>query len=154
MNRINAPTSIVARANASQNPAVQQGEPFDQKQKVAEITKRIAGQESRPAEEVFKNIQVLKGMPAARLLSVMDVGFSRSLGIDCTHCHVVDQWEKDDKATKQIARDMFNMMQAINNTYLKNIKNLKSARPTVNCTTCHRGQTKPETNLPEIKRKQ
>ena len=122
---------------------------FDQEAKLAELRKQIAGKEQMPAETVFKNIQFLKGVPAARLLAVMKLGYSRSLGVNCTHCHVVDQWEKDDKPTKQTARDMAQMVRTINNDLLKNIKNLKSESPVINCTTCHRGQTKPALDLPE-----
>ena len=100
-------------------------------------------------KKVFKNIQLLKGVPSGRLLRVMELGYSRSLGVTCTHCHLPGAWEKDDKPTKQIARDMAAMVSAINNQYLKQIKNLKSDNPVVNCTTCHRGQTKPALNLPE-----
>jgi len=121
---------------------------FDQEAKLAELRKRIAGRENEPAENVFKNIQFLKGVPAARLLAVMRIGYSRSLGVNCTHCHVVDEWEKDDKPTKQTARDMAQMVRTINNDLLKNIKNLKSESPVINCTTCHRGQTKPALDLP------
>ena len=122
---------------------------FDQEAKLAELRKQIAGKEQLPAETVFKNIQFLKGVPAARLLAVMKIGYSRSLGVNCTHCHVVDQWEKDDKPTKQTARDMAQMVRTINNDLLKNIKNLKSESPVINCTTCHRGQTKPALDLTE-----
>jgi len=139
--------SLAAQANRSQ-PPVAQAQPFDQNEKVAELTKRIAGQEDKPAAEVFKNIQLLKAMPAGRLLKVMEFGYSKSLGVNCAHCHVVDQWEKDDKPTKEITREMIKMSGAINNEYLKNIKNLKSETPIVNCTTCHRGQIKPALNLP------
>ena len=122
---------------------------FDQEAKLAELRKQIAGKEQMPAETVFKNIQFLKGVPAGRLLAVMKIGYSRSLGVNCTHCHVIDQWEKDDKPTKQTARDMAQMVRTINNDLLKNIKNLKSESPVINCTTCHRGQTKPALDLAE-----
>ena len=122
---------------------------FDQAAALAELRKSIAGKEQAPAETVFKNIQLLKGIPAARVLRIMELGYARSLGVTCTHCHIPGAWEKDDKPTKQVARDMAAMMAAINNQHLKQIKNLKSESPTVNCTTCHRGQTKPATNLPE-----
>ena len=122
---------------------------FDQEAKLAELRKKIAGRENEPAEAVFKNIQFLKGVPAGRLLNVMRLGYSRSLGVNCTHCHVVDEWEKDDKPTKQTARDMALMVRTINNDLLKNIKNLKSESPVINCTTCHRGQTKPALDLPQ-----
>jgi hypothetical protein len=55
---------------------------------LAEARKQIAGRENEPAEEVFNNIQLLKGMPAGRMLSIMSVAFNRGLGVDCTHCHV------------------------------------------------------------------
>jgi hypothetical protein len=140
-----------AQTTVSANPASQEEKPFDQAQKLAELNKQIAGKENLPAEQVFKNIQVLKGIPAGRLLRIMEMGYSRSLGVNCTHCHVVDQWDKDDKPTKPIARDMSKMVQTINNDLLKPIKNLKGPNPVVNCTTCHRGQIKPALNLPEAK---
>jgi len=141
-------TKTAARVYNHQDAATPQLQTFDQKQKLAELAKQIAGREDKPAAEVFKNIQSLKVMPAGRLLKVMEFGYSKSLGVNCTHCHVVDQWEKDDKPTKQVAREMIKMNGAINNDYLKNIKDLKSENPVINCTTCHRGQTKPALNLP------
>ncbi len=129
-------------------PSPQEGAPFNQEQALANLRKAIAGQEDKPAAEVFKNIQILKGMPAGRLLRVMELGYAKSLGVNCTHCHVENAWEKEDKPTKQIARDMMRMTTTINSDLLKSIKNLKSESPTVNCTTCHRGQTKPELNMP------
>ena len=112
-----------------------------------------AADKDKPAEQVFKNIQLLKGAPAGRLLAIMEFGYSRSLGVTCTHCHTSGAWEKEDLNTKQIARDMAAMTKTINEQSLKNIKNLKGARPTVNCATCHRGQTTPALNLPENKPK-
>ena len=132
----------------TQTAANQGDKPFDQAQALADLRKAIAGREDKPAAEVFKNIQMLKAMPAARLLRVMELGYAKSLGVNCTHCHVAGQWEKEDKPTKQIARDMAAMAANINNEQLKKIKNLKSAEPVINCTTCHRGQTKPALNLP------
>ena len=121
---------------------------FSQEQALAQLRAEISGKENQPAEQVFKNIQLLKGMPAGRLLAVMEVGYSKSLGVNCTHCHVAGQWEKEEKPTKQITRDMSAMAKAINTEYLKGIKNLKSPNPVVNCTTCHRGQVKPALNMP------
>jgi hypothetical protein len=126
----------------------QNEKPFDQEQALADLKRRIAGQEQKPAGEVFKNIQMLKAMPAARLLAVMQIGYAKSLGVNCTHCHVPGEWEKEDKPTKQIARDMAAMNKLINNEQLKNIKNLKGPNPVINCTTCHRGQVKPALDLP------
>lgn len=141
----------VAQNNTS---IAQQEKRFDQRQQLDDLMKQIAGKENQPAEQVFKNIQMFKGVPAARLLRIMELGYSRSLGVNCAHCHIVDQWDKDDKPTKPIAREMARMVQTINNDLLKNIKNLKGPNPIVNCTTCHRGQTKPALNLPEAQPKQ
>ena len=111
------------------------------------VLKKIAGRESAPAESVFKNIKVFKGMPAGRLVRIMNFGFGRSLGVGCAHCHTVGEWDKEDRKEKQIARDMGAMMRAINDTLLLRIPNLQSKKPIVNCTTCHRGQVKPALDL-------
>lgn len=140
--------ATVRAAKAELQTSSQNAKPFNQEQTLAELRKKIAGQKDKPAEEVFKNIQLLKGIPAGRLLAIMEIGYGKSLGVDCTHCHEVDQWEKDDKPTKQITREMALMARAINNEYLKKIKNLRSENPGINCTTCHRGQTKPALNMP------
>ncbi len=120
---------------------------FDKAAALAKIREAIKGRENEPAEKVFKNIQTLKGVPAARLLGIMDFGYSRSLGVDCTHCHVPDKWESDEKRPKPVAREMVLMVGKINNDLLKSIKGLASEKPTVNCTTCHRGEVKPALNI-------
>ncbi len=112
-----------------------------------EVLKKIAGREKAPAESVFKDIRVLKGLPAERLPRIMNLGFGRSLGVNCTHCHVLGHWADEDKPQKQIARDMMAFSRTINDSLLPRIKNLKSEKPQINCTTCHRGQVKPATNL-------
>jgi hypothetical protein len=116
-------------------------------EKVAELSKQIAGKEDQPAEAVFKNIKILNGVPAGKLLKIMQIGYSRSLGVSCAHCHVPAQWEKDDKPAKQIARDMSNMSHTIIFDLLRNIDGLKDRTPLINCTTCHRGQVKPALDL-------
>ena len=109
---------------------------------VAELEKRIVGRETAPAEEVFSNIQIMKGQPALRLLKIMELGFTTALGVACNHCHVVDEWEKDDKEAKHIARKMWNMQQRINSE-------VRAIRENsfINCTTCHRGVLRPATLL-------
>ncbi len=120
---------------------------FDQAAALAKLREQIKGKEKEPAETVFKNIQILKGRPAAQVLGIMQMGFSRSLGVTCTHCHTPEDWANEDKTKKQIAREMWTMQANINTQMLKNIKNI-SERATINCTTCHRGQTTPALNLP------
>jgi hypothetical protein len=88
------------------------------------------------AELKYKNIQVMKGMPASRLMPVMMM-FTKSLGVECNYCHVPDEFAKDDKPTKATARRMLKMVHQIND------ENFAETRP-VACWTCHRGSTKPE----------
>lgn len=120
---------------------------FDKAAALAELREMIKGKEQEPAEKVFRNIQTLKGVPAGRVLGIMDFGYSRSLGVDCTHCHIPDKWESDEKRPKGVTREMVAMVGKINNDLLKSVKGLASEKPTVNCTTCHRGEVKPATNM-------
>ena len=113
-----------------------------------QIAAAIAGRENEPAEQVFKNIQSMKGVPAGRLLAVMNRGYSRALGVSCLHCHVEGEFSSDDKRPKLAARDMMAMNRMINER-LRSLQNLegKPEETFVNCTTCHRGQTDPNAGL-------
>jgi cytochrome c peroxidase len=136
-------------ASAQDDKAKPAAPQFDQAAALAALRQQIAADKDKPAEQVFKNVQFHKGVPAGRLLAIMELGYSRSLGVTCTHCHTPGAWEKEDLPAKQIAREMAAMSKAINEQFLKNIKGLKGPNPVVNCTTCHRGQTKPALNLPQ-----
>ena len=135
---------------AAAGPALTQAPaaPFDQAKALADLRKSIEGKEDEPAVDVFMNIKQYKGVTADRLLRIMEFGFSRSLGVTCTHCHVAGEWESDEKGAKETARAMSVMVSAINNDHLKNIATLNSANPSVNCTTCHRGQKRPALEMP------
>jgi hypothetical protein len=114
---------------------VQPEPPPDSWKAEAEEMMKKAEQDKRPAEAAYKNIQTLKGLPAGRLMLVMQM-FSKSLGVDCTHCHVEGAFEKDDKPAKQTARKMLHMVGSISREIYKG--------PTsVNCYTCHKGQVEP-----------
>jgi photosynthetic reaction center cytochrome c subunit len=89
----------------------------------------------KKAEEQFKNIQVLKGIPAYQVIPSMQF-ITASLGVECDFCHVQGAFEKDDKKTKQTARKMMEMMFAINK------ENFDGERE-VTCYSCHRGSTDP-----------
>lgn len=91
--------------------------------------------QEQKAEQVYRNIQVFKGLPAAQLYPAMNF-ITGALGVNCAHCHVPNQFEKDDKPAKQTARRMIQMMQTINQASF-------SDQLTVTCYTCHRGQLKP-----------
>ena len=109
----------------------------------AMILRSIAGRETQPAESVFKNIKILKGVPAGRLVNIMNLGFGRSLGVSCGFCHVPGKWDLDDKEEKNTARLMFAMVQTINRDYMSKLPNDRSGPPSVNCFTCHRGNARP-----------
>lgn len=89
----------------------------------------------KKAEEQFKNIKVLKGIPAEQVFPTMEF-ISASLGVNCEFCHVKNAFEKDDKKPKQTARKMMEMMFAIN-------KDNFDGRRNVTCYSCHRGDAKP-----------
>jgi hypothetical protein len=109
----------------------------------AMVLRSIAGRENLPAESVFKNIKVMKGIPAGRLVNIMNMGFGRSLGVSCGFCHVPGKWDLDDKKEKDTARLMFTMVGAINRDYMAKVPNDSGPPPVVNCFTCHRGMTRP-----------
>lgn len=109
----------------------------------AMVLRSIAGRENQPAESVFKNIKMLKGVPAGRLVNIMNMGFGRSLAVSCGFCHVPDKWDLDDKEEKNTARTMFAMVQTINRDYMSKVPNDRGAPAVVNCFTCHRGNARP-----------
>src|SRR4029077_1547570 len=108
---------------------------------LAELQKALAGKEDKPAKEVFKNLKMLGDLPAARIPRTMQ-GFTRSLGVACTHCHVAGEWDSDSKDDKDVTRDMMKMTRAINDDYIKPIKAIADKKPMVTCAMCHRGQAK------------
>jgi outer membrane lipoprotein-sorting protein len=90
---------------------------------------------------VFKNIQVLRGVPVTQFMATMGF-FSASLGSNCTFCHVEESggnWAKyaDDNEQKQTARKMILMMNAINQSYF-------GGKRALTCYSCHRGGETPK----------
>ncbi|HEX7895519.1 MAG TPA: c-type cytochrome [Terriglobales bacterium] len=87
------------------------------------------------AEQTYKNVRVLKGIPSDQLIPTMQF-ISASLGVECGFCHVENHFDQDDKKPKQVARQMMEMMAAINQ------KNF-DGHQVVTCNTCHRGMRSP-----------
>ncbi len=94
------------------------------------------------AEEQFKNIQVLKGIPADQLIPAMQF-IAASLGVECDYCHNREKMDSDEKKPKKIARGMMTMMFNID-------KNNFEGRLEVTCYSCHRGAAMP-VSIPVIK---
>jgi len=97
-------------------------------------------QKPQMAEEVFKNVQVLKGIPVNEFLGIMGF-FSASLGKSCVDCHDSDSgWENyvaDTNPNKRTARAMIGMMNVINKSFF-------AGRQVVTCYSCHRGGPNPK----------
>jgi outer membrane lipoprotein-sorting protein len=98
-------------------------------------------QKSAMAEQAFKNIRVLKGIPVDQFMATMGF-FSASLGETCTDCHSAESggnWDKyaDDNPRKNTARGMIAMMNAINKNYF-------GGRREITCYSCHRGVERPD----------
>lgn len=111
---------------------------------VAQITSQIAGHENEPAEQVFKNIQVLKGITAAELVTKMDKDYSTALSWNCTNCHRLanqGNWASDTATDKKRARFMQQMTNDINLVELPKLYPRNT--PKVTCMTCHRGYNEP-----------
>ncbi|HEY2822014.1 MAG TPA: c-type cytochrome [Candidatus Acidoferrum sp.] len=91
------------------------------------------------AEQQYKNIKVLKGIPADQIIPAMEF-ITASLGVECEFCHVRKEhglaFEKDDKKPKEIARKMIEMAMAIN-------KDNFEGKKEVTCYSCHRGAAHP-----------
>ena len=120
---------------AAQAQPAQQRNPM-----IVRIEQEIAGKEQLPAEQVFKNIQTFKGMPAGRVLNIMEQAFVPNLGVRCNYCHVAGQWASDEKAPKKIAREMWLLRAKVQEEARTASGNPNAV---VTCYTCHKGQPKP-----------
>ena len=82
---------------------------------------QIAGRENQPAEQVFKNVQVLKGITAAELVHKMDKDYATAMSWNCTNCHRLapqGNFASDTSNDKKRARFMQQMQNGINHTEL------------------------------------
>jgi hypothetical protein len=137
------PSADSAVKQAAAGPVAQESNQQINDRFAKQIQERIAGHEKEPAEQVFKNIQWFKGTPAGRLVLIMNLGYSRALGVNCTHCHVEQDFASDDKRPKRAAREMAAMHRGINEQ-LKKMENLTpDPNRAINCSTCHRGAIDP-----------
>jgi hypothetical protein len=113
---------LLSAALAGQQPASPQGRP-------------------QMAEEVFKNVQILKGIPVDEFMDTMGM-FAAALSLNCVDCHTAESvgtWDHfaDETPIKRTARRMITMVNNINMTNF-------GGRRVVTCYTCHRGDTRPK----------
>src|SRR5216684_3553634 len=100
-------------------------------------------QQPRPqmSEDVFKNVQILKGIPVDEFMDTMGM-FAASLSFNCVDCHTlqsVGSWDKfaDDTPLKRTTRKMMLMVNAINKDNFSGVRS-------VTCYTCHRSDLRPK----------
>jgi hypothetical protein len=107
-----------------------------------------AGQAAAPSrgpmvEDVFKNVQALRGIAVDDFMLTMGI-MSAAVGSDCVGCHPsAGTTEVDwalDTPRKRIARRMVQMVTAINRDNF-------NGRQVVTCWTCHRGRDRPVTTM-------
>src|ERR1700752_4078353 len=107
-----------------------------------------SGQTAAPAkpmmvEDVFKNVQALKGIGVDDFLLTMGI-MSAAVGSDCVGCHPSGGTDHVDWALdtprKRTARRMVQMVTSINRDNF-------NGRQVVTCWTCHRGRDRPVTTM-------
>jgi photosynthetic reaction center cytochrome c subunit len=101
----------------------------------------VSQEKPQLAEQVFKNVQVMKGIPVNQFMDTMGF-FSAALGLNCTGCHVAQSLQSLDKFAediprKRMARTMIRMVDAMNKANF-------GGRRALTCYTCHRGAQVPE----------
>ena len=105
-----------------------------------------------------KNLQVLpKDWPGSRLRAPM-TGFTRALGVRCSHCHVGVEGESlstydfasDENPNKERAREMLRMLGSVNE-HLEKIEPSGDKPVNMWCHTCHRGRPRPMTLGEELR---
>ncbi len=117
------------------------------RKQVDSILVAIAGRENEPAGTVFKNVKVLKDMPAGAFVRNMDTVYGRGLGMSCANCHVMGQYDGETRKNKRVARDMQVMQNYINSVQLSGIKELDEDYTKVSCVTCHAGSGHPKNTM-------
>ena len=99
-----------------------------------------AAQTEKPpmADDVFKNIQVLRGLTVDQFMATM--GFiAAALSLNCSECHDTSSSAAFalDNPRKQMARRMIVMVDAFNKANF-------GGKREVTCYSCHRGDTRPK----------
>ena len=105
----------------------------------------IAGREDEPAGKVFKNVKLLKDMPAGDFIEAMNKDYGKAIGRSCSFCHMPDKYDSDERKEKATTRIMIAMEDSINNApgFLPQLKNRRGTWPHIECITCHRGMNEP-----------
>jgi hypothetical protein len=95
---------------------------------------------NKPAGEAFKNVQLMKDLPAGQFFGAMQA-ISASLGVQCNFCHMQNDFASDERPEKKTARSMMTMVKSINQQFF-------DGKPEVRCYTCHHGAAEPVSKPP------
>jgi hypothetical protein len=114
---------------------------------------QIAAQGGAPAP---RNLRVLT--PEVDIQRVM-TRFNAALGVQCTYCHVANDFASDANPKKEIARGMLRMLQAIADRFPDRGNDFRNSRylpfpdgkQYVTCFTCHQGAALPISAAPDPK---
>src|SRR5665213_1166217 len=98
-----------------------------------------ADMKGKTADQYFKKIEALKGIPADQVHPAMEY-ITTALGVGCGYCHVIGHFDQDDKREKHVARSMIQMTMAMNETVF-------DGKREVTCYTCHRGVAKASSTM-------
>jgi len=93
-----------------------------------------AAMSGKSAEQFYKKIEALKGIPATEVHPAMEY-ITVALGVGCGYCHVIGKFDLDDKREKHVARSMIAMTMALNKTAF-------DGKREITCYTCHHGVAK------------
>jgi hypothetical protein len=84
----------------------------------------------------FKNVQLLKNLPASQFIDTMRY-FTMALGGECDLCHTQGDFAADTKPNKLMARKMIEMNEHVNEMTF-------GGKMVVRCYTCHQGHAEPQ----------
>jgi hypothetical protein len=110
-------------------------------------TRSSGEQKPLMAEDVFKNVQLLKGIPVKEFMDTMGF-FSAATGLNCVDCHDPEGASSlaayaIDTPLKQTARKMILMVNALNKANF-------GGEQRVTCYTCHRATDRPK-RIPNLR---
>lgn len=101
------------------------------------------GARRSPFSDPPKNLKVLKVEKGEDLRPIMR-NFNQSLGVECGFCHDTQDFSKDVRPHKEMARKMIQMVDKLNKEIL-----VWEGAPRATCFMCHNGSPYPHFNPPQ-----
>jgi len=98
--------------------------------------------------DTFQNLQIFPEDISKDQLKKAMKGFTAALGVKCTYCHILDEYDKDEKEHKLVARKMIKLVDFMRqnaDTYFKE----DTETELIACATCHHGEAELEVWEPD-----